>query len=291
RNIVAHLIANSFTKLPPAFKFLVTCRPDSGVTNLFRSHTAIQHRFLNIATGSSDDIAVYIDNRLATIREAHPFLEPGWPGQDRILRLIELSGNLFIWAATALDFVEGKNSFQPRTRLEALLNAPFQRGNLRQLYTLALRSGGDWGDEIFRRPATNVLAVIALAKAPLTATAIDSILALEHGITARVLDCLGSVIQWSDGFPARVLHASFGDFLMQPDVPDQPWSFDVAAAKKALASGCLTVLQKCLKFNLYEHPNSHLLNSQVPNLTGSHLPEVLVYACQFWGGASGRLSI
>ncbi|KAK6971599.1 WD40 repeat-like protein [Favolaschia claudopus] len=282
RHFVANLIANSFTKLPSAFKFFVTSRPDSGITKLFQRQTAIEQRSLNIATGSTEDIAVYIHNRLATIRLRHPFLDPIWPGPEQTLRLIELSGNLFIWAATALDFVEGKNSFQPCTRLEALLKTPFREGgNLGQLYTLALQSDGDWGDENFRRPAADILATITLAKAPLTASALDMILALHHGTAARVLECLGSVIQWSVGLPARALHPSFADFIME-SASDRPWSFDVVAAKKSLARGCLVVLQQHLAFNLCNHPNSHLLNSEVPGLTEAYLPEALTYASQFW---------
>ncbi|KAJ7925509.1 hypothetical protein B0H13DRAFT_1863157 [Mycena leptocephala] len=91
---------------------------------VFRNKTAVQERSLNITTESHNNISVYIRDRLATTRQAHPDLNPIWPGDQTVRQLISLSGNLFIWAATALDFVEGKRSFQPHTRLQTLLETP-----------------------------------------------------------------------------------------------------------------------------------------------------------------------
>ncbi|KAJ7808904.1 WD40-repeat-containing domain protein [Mycena olivaceomarginata] len=286
RQVLLRLIANSFTKLPAAFQFFVTSRPDSDITRVFRNKTAVQERSLNITTESRNDISVYIRDRLATIRQAHPSLDPKWPEEKIEEQLVSLSGNLFIWAATALNFVEGKKSFQPHTRLETLLKTPFQTGgNLDQLYTLALKSDGDWDDKEFREPATAILAAIALAKVPMTDSVMDSVLGLDDGTAASVLKFLGSVVQWSAGQPARTLHASFGDFLVEPNCsgPSNPWFFDVATAKKSLASGCFTVLQKHLRFNICHFPDSHLLNSEVPGLTESHLSPALTYASRFWG--------
>ncbi|KAJ7199412.1 quinon protein alcohol dehydrogenase-like superfamily, partial [Mycena pura] len=286
RNVLGNLIANSFTKLPAAFRFFVTSRPDSDITRLFRNKTAIQELSLDIASESHNDISLYICDRLATIRQAHPDLNPIWPGDQTVQQLISLSGNLFIWAATALDFIQGKKSFQPHTRLQTLLKTPFQTGgNLDQLYTLALRSDGDWDDGEFRKSATAILAAIVLAKVPMTDSVMDSILRLDDGTASRVLKFLGSVVQWSAGQPARTLHASFGDFLVQPNNsgPNNPWFFDVVTAKKSLASGCFTVLQKHLRFNICRLPDSHLLNSEVPGLPESHLPPALKYASRFWG--------
>ncbi|KAJ7199387.1 WD40 repeat-like protein [Mycena pura] len=286
RNVLGNLIANSFTKLPAAFRFFVTSRPDSDITRLFRNKTAVQELSLDIASESHNDISLYICDRLATIRQAHPDLNPIWPGDQTVQQLISLSGNLFIWAATALDFIQGKKSFQPHTRLQTLLKTPFQTGgNLDQLYTLALRSDGDWDDEEFRESATAILAAIVLAKVPMTDSVMDSILCLDDGTASRVLKFLGSVIQWSAGQPARTLHASFGDFLVQPNNsgPNYPWFFDVAMAKRSLASGCLTVLQKHLRFNICRLPDSHLLNSEVPGSPESHLSPALKYASRFWG--------
>ncbi|KAJ6491091.1 hypothetical protein C8R45DRAFT_826066, partial [Mycena sanguinolenta] len=106
RNVLGNLIANSFTKLPAAFQFFVTSRPDSDITRVFRNKTAVQERSLDVTNNDShNDITVYIHGRLATIRQADSRLQPIWPEAQHVQRLITLSGNLFIWAATALDYV------------------------------------------------------------------------------------------------------------------------------------------------------------------------------------------
>ena len=39
---------------------------------------------------------------------------PGWPGEDTIEELARRSGGIFIWAVTALDFID---EFDPVNRL------------------------------------------------------------------------------------------------------------------------------------------------------------------------------
>ncbi|KAK6996195.1 hypothetical protein R3P38DRAFT_2566162, partial [Favolaschia claudopus] len=171
RKVLVNLIADLFAKLPAAFRFFVTSRLDSDITRVLRNNIAVQEHSLDIATANPSDISLYIRDRLDTIRQAHPTLRPNWPGEGKAQQLIDLSGNLFIWAATALDFIEGKKMFPPSRRLETMLETPFGTGgNLDRLYTLALKSDGDWDDTEFRESATVVLAGIALAKIPMTDT-------------------------------------------------------------------------------------------------------------------------
>ncbi|KAK6995665.1 WD40 repeat-like protein [Favolaschia claudopus] len=288
-DILSKLIVNFFTKLPAAVRFFVISRPDIDIARVFRHQAAVQERTLDITAAEHNDISMYIRDRLTTIRQQHG-LSHTWPEENIVRQLIDLSGNLFIWAATALDFVGGKKSFQPRTstRLENLLQTPFKTGNLDQLYTLALASDGDWQDQEFKGPATAVLAAIVFAQSPMTDSMMDAILGFDNGTAARVLEFLGSVIQWSAGQPARTLHASFADFLVGSQRVNEPWFFDVSMAKKSLASGCFMVLQKHLKFNICQSPDSHLLNSEVPGLietAKSQLSPALKYASRrflFW---------
>ncbi|KAK7005535.1 WD40 repeat-like protein [Favolaschia claudopus] len=278
RKVLVNLIADLFAKLPAAFRFFVTSRLDSDITRVLRNNIAVQEHSLDIATANPSDISLYIRDRLDTIRQAHPTLRPNWPGEGKAQQLIDLSGNLFIWAATALDFIEGKKMFPPSRRLETMLETPFGTGgNLDRLYTLALKSDGDWDDTEFRESATVVLAGIALAEIPMTEGMMDAVLGLNDGTAAGVLPFLGSLVYWSPGQPVRTLHASFGDFLVKSRFRD-PWFSDVAKVKKNIASGCFAVLEKYLKFNICQLPDSDL-----PNPQNVHLPPALTYASRFWG--------
>ncbi|KAK6971892.1 WD40 repeat-like protein [Favolaschia claudopus] len=291
---LGNLIANFFTKLPAAFRFFVTSRPHFEVAKVFRHTAAVQERSLDITTEDRNDISLYIRDRLTTIRQHHG-LSHTWPEEQIVRQLVDLSGNLFIWAATALDFVGGRNSFQPRKRLQKLLETPFRAAtNLAQLYSLALQCAGNWNDSNFKETATAVLTAIALAKVPMTDSTIDAILGLDAGTAADVLEHLGSVVHWSTGQRAQTLHASFGDFLMGPYCANNPWSFTVAKAAKTLALACFAVMQKHLRFNICQLPDSHLLNSEVPGLLEtmeSHVSPVLMYATRFWGAHLGDFEL
>ncbi|KAK7030204.1 WD40 repeat-like protein [Favolaschia claudopus] len=277
RRAMIHLIANFFSKLPMTIRCLITSRPDADIARGFCNVNSVAKKSL---VTESEDISLYVRNRLYKIQQEHN-LEFSWPKPEKTNRLMSLSGTLFIWAVTALNLVEG--AFQPSNHLDTLLETSFNEGSLDELYTLALMSNGYWNDPKFKESATFILATIALCRFPLTDTAIGAILGLEDGLTAQILTYFGAVIQWSPGGPAQTLHASFGDFLLHSAGKKNPWFFESAGANKILTSGCLTLLQKCLKFNIYNFPDSHLLNSEVPELAASNLAPGLIYASRFWG--------
>ncbi|KAK6995728.1 WD40-repeat-containing domain protein [Favolaschia claudopus] len=279
RRTMINLIADFFPKLPRAIRFFVTSRPEADIARGFSKVALIYEKSL---TTESEDISLYVLQGLDTIRQEHN-LDSQWPGEKKIGHLLSLSGNLFIWAVTALNFVGERTAFNPPKRLDTLLETPFWEHNLAQLYTLALESNGDWNDPEFKESAKLILATIALSKLPLTDNVIDSILGFTEGSTATVLKCFGAVIQWTPGQIAQTLHTSFGDFLLHPPNETNPWFFQIAEANKILTSGCLRLLQKCLRFNIYDFPDSHLLNSEVPGLAESPLPNGLIYASHFWG--------
>ncbi|KAK6967101.1 WD40-repeat-containing domain protein, partial [Favolaschia claudopus] len=280
RSWMIELIANSFPKLPKVFRVLVTSRPESDMTMIFSKNSAAIYQCpLSLNQENNSDISVYIHHCLKPIRDLHG-LDPLWPGTDTVDQLINRSGNLFIWAATALKFV-GERTAQPKKRLEAVLKMSFREDNLDQLYALALESNGDWADPEFRESTTAILSTIALAKLPMTDSAIDAMCDLQVGSTASILQHFGSVIQWNVGHPATTLHASFNDFILHPNTITP--NFDSAMVKKSLVLGCFRVLQKHLRFNICNLPDSHLLNCEVPASVKAHLPDSLTYTSRFWG--------
>ncbi|KAF7375588.1 WD40 repeat-like protein [Mycena sanguinolenta] len=208
RTSITNLIANYFHKLPSAFRFLITSRPDPGIAQVFRNRThLILEHLLDIKSKETEmDIHLYICSRLEEVRTRYQ-LSNDWPPPSVIVQLVECAGGLFIWAATALNLVSG---FDPQKRLENLLEHPFSSsGDLDKLYTIALQTNPDWEDETFSQNATQVLGAIILAKDAITDDMIDKLFSLNTGFSARILQYLGSVVQWSKGQPARPLHATF----------------------------------------------------------------------------------
>jgi len=68
---------------------------------------------------SQKDIRVYLEERL--LLTAQCFGLRSWPSSDALARLVEKSSGLFIFAATAANFIEDQNASHPRRQLEIVL--------------------------------------------------------------------------------------------------------------------------------------------------------------------------
>ncbi|KAJ7190110.1 hypothetical protein GGX14DRAFT_546974 [Mycena pura] len=260
--LLVDLIANKFPQLPAVFRFFITSRPISDISSRFEKKGHIVALPLDItADETKADILLYLSERMQEVQQIKN-LETTWPGKANIQKLADSCGGLFIWASTAYEFIQG--GFDPPQKLAILLALPFNmRSNLDQLYTIALESSADWADPEFIEVAPSVLGAIILARMPLSDKTLDALLGLGAGVSARVLEKLGCVIQWRRGQPARTLHASFGDYLTDPKrSTGHPWHIDSKMQNQSLALGCLRVLRDKLQFNICGLEDSHLLNSE-----------------------------
>jgi hypothetical protein len=283
RESLVSLIVDEFPKLPPNFRFFITSRPESDIAGRFRGCSHITEMQLNITTeATKHDIVAYIHERMENIRQFKRSLEPQWPGQHIIETLAEYSGGLFIWASMACKFIR---SFDPKERLEVILSAG-AANDLDDLYTIALRNSADWTNIGFARDAHSVLGAVVLSQMSLTDQTIDKLLQFEEGRSAEVLEHLGCVLQWSRGQAARILHASFSDYLTDPSRSGHHfWFINSRIQSRSLALGCLHILNSRLHFNICEFEDSHILNIEVPDLSDrieTHISAELRYASSFW---------
>jgi hypothetical protein len=183
---------------------------------------------------------------------------------------------------TACKFIGG---FDPKEQLATILAAGVA-DDLDELYTVALRNSGDWRNETFASTARLVLAAIILSWEPLTDLTIDKLLRFTAGRTAKVLEHLRCIVQWSPGQYVGILHASFSDYLTNPHRSGRnPWFFDWKMQSKSLALGCLRILNSQLHFNICGLEDSCIPNVNVPDLGSrieEHIPAELKYASLFW---------
>jgi hypothetical protein len=278
------LLVEEFPKLPSVFRFLVTSRPASDIASQFYGQSHIREMQLDITTeATKQDITVYVGERMCNIRLLKRSLEPDWPGSPIIKTLADYSGGLFIWATTSCNFI---SNFDPKSRLAVILNTAGVANDLDQLYTTALQNSADWSNGSFAQVACCVLGALILSRVPVTDEIIDQLLAFKRGRAAEVLDYLGCVVQWSPGKTARILHASFSDYLTIADRSGcHPWFVDTRIQSKALAFGCLQILKSQLCFNIAKLENSHILNVDIPDLSDhikAHISAEVNYASQFW---------
>ncbi|KAJ7210182.1 WD40-repeat-containing domain protein [Mycena pura] len=284
RTALASLIADMLSTLPSVYRFLITSRPEVDIRGRFKGKVHTRHLSISAAeTGT--DIMLYIQERLKEVQVQGTGIPKEWPGESAIQQLAIYAGGLFIWAATACNYIQAS---RPQRRLKNLVAHDFKGDNrLDEMYTTALKGSGDWtGDDDFEKDTHAILGCIVLAKAPLRDVAIDSLLSLDSGTASEVLGQLGCVIHRDGNGNAQVLHASFSDYLLTAERSgSHPWNIRERLHHHSLALGCFHVLGHQLHFNICGLQDSHLLNSEVPALPtvlGALSPE-LCYASQYWG--------
>ncbi|KAJ7107835.1 hypothetical protein C8R44DRAFT_986937 [Mycena epipterygia] len=277
RGALLPILSVELPKLPHLFRFLITSRAEKDITDQFQTRFASKQ--LDVSSGT-DDIALYIRHKMDSIRERED-LGPTWPEESDIRQLIYLSGGLFIWAATAAKFIA---EYDPDSQLKILLTQKStDKLDLDKLYAMALRNSGPWDtNERFAQDARVVLACLVLGRVPMTDGTMDLLLGQR---SARVLKQLGCVVQWSPGTEARTLHASFADYLTDPDRSGrEPWAIDPRIQHRSLALGCLRILNTELRFNICGLEDSHVLNAEVADIyerIAGRIPAQLAYSSRF----------
>ncbi|KAJ7861893.1 hypothetical protein B0H13DRAFT_1726283 [Mycena leptocephala] len=288
RQTLISLIITEFPQLCPTIHFFITSRRNEDIAAQFDNKDCIAQLPLEVLGDQSQvsrDIRLYIQHQFKNIRERHRISDQNWPGDNSLQTLVKSSGSLFIWAATACNLV--RDAFNFEGALEKLLVTGSKMGsNLYHLYSVALETSGKWGESEFAEVAQRILSAIVLAKDLLTDGALDSLLNLRLGTSARVLRHLGCVIYWSEGQPARILHASFADYLVAPEKSHpQPWFVEPAVGHQLLAMGCLHVLHTQLHFNICALESSYYLNSEIEDLDrriAHYISSELAYASKYW---------
>ncbi|KAJ7340851.1 hypothetical protein DFH08DRAFT_783276 [Mycena albidolilacea] len=262
RKSLISILANDFPKLPSMFRFFVTSRPDSDIATTFLKQPKIVKRHLDIKEPSSiQDIQIYIDHEVVNIRQRHSDwdLPPTWP-DEKMTSLVNSASGLFIWASTAMKLL--LNAYDPNKCLDTLIHEKFD----------------------FAQDAGAVLAAVVLGKVPMSDETIDAL--LGGRASSHILPRLGCVLQWAPGQEARILHASFRDYLTDSNRSGhEPWFINPIIRGRQLTSGCLQVMKVDLQFNICRLEDSHIHNSDVhdlPNYITTYILPQLSYSSRFW---------
>ncbi|KZP07137.1 hypothetical protein FIBSPDRAFT_914554 [Athelia psychrophila] len=294
RRALIHLLITNLPLLPHTFRFLITGRPELDLNNAFGSHPAITSVSLSaVEWSSAADVLRYIEHELDGLyqmRGRSDELAPGWPGQQRVEQFGSRAADSFIWAATGIRYLCAADDLDER--LDRLLSQ--QAFSLGDLYATALRSASNWDpNEASADICRRVLGAVVVGRTPLSDDTMDSILGLESSKSSRrILRKLGCLLQWSEGFPVRTLHASFADYLTDAGMcGHQPWFIDKLKHHLQFTIGCLRVMKKLLCFNICGLQTSHLMNRDVqdlPDRIKTCIPQSLAYASRFWGEHLGH---
>ena len=280
-----------WSKLPREFKLIVTSRDEIDIRDEFET---IPHKTLEIKTGSdvteesTSDISLYIQDAFKRIKRKNRFRIPplptDWPEVEIEKELAERAGGVFIWAVTALEFIEQGG---PVERLRTIQAGGLPGRGVHALYRQILETSfpEDTDSSKFVKLASAVIA----AQKYLTVEDWARLLQMDEGIVKSIHGLLSTVI---DADVVRFRHQSFVDFLLgSNDVTSnhsesgRPGRFrvDVSEGHYTLAQASFRLMNSSLRFNTCDIHSSYVPINRVSSDTCvSAIPPSLAYACELW---------
>ena len=285
RRHLLELIVTKLTKLPPCSKVLVTSRPETDIVARLSNNPNIKTVPLDAGEDTIPAIRLYLAFEMDSIHR-NKQMDSVWPIQADLDRISTMSGGLFVWASTLSRLLH--TSPNPTKRLDQILSldgSTFHRG-LDALYENVLSTQLGWEDEHDIVQFREVAGVILFCKIPLSDVLIDQLLGRPaEDSCRRIFLQLGSVFDFTPGWPIRPVHASFRDYLTDERRSEgKPWSLVGFDAYYHIAERCFTLMFKQLRFNICDFISSYDKNENCPNMEqkiATNIPPSLHYACRY----------
>ena len=281
RQVLLNVLRDGILSLHSAIRFVITGRPEEDILSL-ASLPNVHHSILNQQSEESmHDVPAYIESELGKLRSSNMLRVPSdWPW-DESLRILSQSANgLFIWASTAIKFIQ-EEKLNRLGRLEGLVRNASSL-NINDLYITILENALQWNDyesNLFK----NVFSLIFFSKSPLSTQEITGILGLQADTTLNLLSCLRSLVSFEEGQSIKMHHTSFYDYLVS--CVDERWRIDVDIQKTSIVNNCFDRMGEILRYNICELETSLVFNKDVPDLDeriAKNIPSFLKYICCNW---------
>ncbi|KAF7575831.1 hypothetical protein PtrM4_000710 [Pyrenophora tritici-repentis] len=237
------------------------------------------------------DIRLFLEHELCVIRKEH-ILSAGWPTQNQIQALVELSVPLFIYAATVCRYI-GADFSDPEEYLNNVVHNPkFILSPLDQLYSLVLHQlliGKEERDkEPWLQAFSELVGSIVILESPLSVVSLARLLQVPQTQVQHRLKGLHSVLSVPSkkDVPIRLLHLSFREFLVDPPKQGKsPFWVDEKGTHRELAFRCLELMSQSsgLRQDMCGLSGPGVLRSEIDEQTiASSLSPDLQYACRYW---------
>jgi NACHT domain len=264
-------------------KIVVTSRPERDIESFFKArHTSC--RDLATEDLNGEDIHRFTETRMAAVAR-HRNRAADWPGPERVRKIVERSGGLFMFVDTLSRLVDAP---EPETILAQVLSGRSQGANnpLHDLYSMAITSRISKPTQAFYSILRAIIAVSV--NRPLCDKTLAELIDLEPQVVREWVDELSSLLYRDDSEKGgiRVRHLSILEFLSGPNCPTE-FQVDLKLANSELAACCLRNMGRQLEFNICELETSYLRNSEIQDLDDRverKIPVTLQYSCMHWCG-------
>jgi hypothetical protein len=293
QRIILQLLTKARSLNKVKLKIFLTSRPEVSIRHEFHRIPDTQHQdFILHNIPSSiilQDISVFLQANLTLIAEERRL--DNWPGQTKIQQLVQSTGGLFIWAATACRFIRDGRRFA-KSRLEILLesrpNTEPQK-NLDNIYnTVILNAISPYYSEMEQEQSKVqlrlILGSLVILFSPLSVLSLSRLIKLPENDVEQVLEDLHAILDVPTESinPVRLHHPSFRDYLLENErsASADVW-VDKEQAHQKLAIGCIQIMNGSLKRDLLnaEHPGTTVDDMVDQTL---HIKPEVQYACIYW---------
>ncbi|KAH7338559.1 hypothetical protein B0J17DRAFT_383999 [Rhizoctonia solani] len=213
----------------------------------------------------------------------------------QLLRIVEKSGILFIYASTVARYIkDGLIWSAHEERVDAVLglSGPFH-GNTHQaidgLYSTILHTAlrNPKLNESNRSLLKTLLDIVICVQEPISPMTLAGFLGLKGSQQVEgLLRSLYSVLHIAEKTGlVTTLHASFPDFMLDSQ-RSQYLCCNLLSVHQMIAQACFTAIKENpVQFNICGLESSYLLDSQVPNIlgrVGTNITPKLFYSCWYW---------
>jgi hypothetical protein len=295
--LVLQLFATAKSLQKVQLRIFITSRPETPIRHgIYDIPEAAHQDFVLHEISLSvieHDISIFFRHNLESI-EKECGLAMDWPREQTVRLLVQRSGGLFIYAATACRFIRQGGNFAQR-RLTLLLQHDnttlLPEKKLDEIYTtiLAHSANGEYDEQEIKDLRKNfgqTVGSIVVLFNTLSVTSLAGLLktpAMEINQTLIHLHSVLDVPKSQDGV-IRLLHPSFCDFLLdeQRCLNPQFW-VDKKQAHRHLFACCLQIMSDHLRRDIcnLREPGARTAEINKIELT-QHIPLHVQYACRYW---------
>ncbi|QRW17346.1 peptidase C14 [Rhizoctonia solani] len=266
-------------------KFFVTSRPEPDIRQRIEAQSdrnrsmCVLHEIEKSLVEA--DIELYLRDELRNGVSEHD-----------LIKLAKLSGNLFIYAATAIRYIRRRGTMVDQDRLGAILNSSSKSANrhadIDKLYATILGAAVH-DSNLDQEEQDQTLAIVwtaICAREPIDVDTLGALTGIKAAKAHILLQSLYSVLHVSQATGTiTTLHASFPDYMFDK-ARSIKFYCDEAKHSQMLAERCFEVMQDQLRFNICGLETSFIPDSKVQDLEdriARSISPTLAYVAHHWG--------
>lgn len=300
---ILDILARSIAQIP-SLQFFITSRPEPHIRSAFRlpqlksiTETITLHE-VNV-TSANEDIRLYLEKSLGSLAVHRSDLDVShpWPTEEELDRLTEKSAGLFVFASTAVKFIDSAGD-DPRERLQEIIKQvgdtdtdqsssnvyghvnPYE--DLDALY-LNILKGASSGANIPR--LRSIMGLLVVACDMLSLGTIAGLLGLGPTTVKTYLRTLHSILL-VPAEPAGLIrfhHTSLHGFITDPArCTDTKYLLNADDEHLRIAQRCLELMKRELKKNMCDLPRYSMNDVLEPAVRDERITEPIKYCCRHW---------